>query len=164
MKRHRNRVIWALALGLALALSGCITSQERAARALEMEKKVAQSLRERDYSIEVTMMYPQSMPARNVTPDFGIAVRGDSLYSYLPYFGRAYDIPYGGGKGLDFAAPITDYSDTQPKADRHVIEISVDNDEDLLLYHLDIFVNGRTDITVTSRKRDRISFSGEMTW
>ena len=68
------------------------------------------------------------------------------------------------GKGLDFAAPITDYSDTQPKADRHVIEISVDNDEDLLLYHLDIFVNGRTDITVTSRKRDRISFSGEMTW
>ena len=31
-------------------------------------------------------------------------------FSQLPYFGRAYSIPYGGGQGLMFNAPIDQYT------------------------------------------------------
>ena len=42
--------------------------------------------------------------SRALTSDYSIEIRNDSVFSYLPYFGVAYNVPYGGGKGLIFNA------------------------------------------------------------
>ena len=100
--------------------------------------------------------------ARNVTYGYSLEVRNDSLISYLPYFGRAYDVPYGGGKGLNFSARITSYQEHAGKKGQHKIEIGTENEEDKYLYHVEVFENGNATIDVMAQKRERISYSGVM--
>lgn len=143
-------------------LVGCATAEERAARAAEQAKAVKAALQERNYQIAVNRMYPSRGASKIVSSGYSVEVRNDSLISYLPYFGRAYDVPYGGGNGLNFSAPIRNYKESQTKSDLRHIEIDVKNDEDTYLYTLDIFDNGSADINVRSRQREPISFSGQM--
>lgn len=151
-----------MALTAWVMLSGCATAEERAARAAEQTKAVKTALQERNYQIAVNRMYPSRGVSKTVSSGYSVEVRNDSLISYLPYFGRAYDVPYGGGNGLNFSAPIRNYKESQTKSDLRHIEIDVKNDEDTYLYTLDIFDNGSADINVRSRQREPISFSGEM--
>lgn len=82
--------------------------------------------------------------------------------SYLPYFGRAYSVPYGGGKGLNFIGIMNYYEPRQGKKNEIIVEIGVENEEDTYVYSLSIFDNGNTDINVHSRNRELIMFSGVM--
>ncbi len=151
-----------IALTAWVMLVGCATAEERAARAAEQAKAVKAALQERNYQIAVNRMYPSRGASKIVSSGYSVEVRNDSLISYLPYFGRAYDVPYGGGNGLNFSAPIRNYKESQTKSDLRHIEIDVQNDEDTYLYTLDIFDNGSADINVRSRQREPISFSGQM--
>lgn len=45
-----------------------------------------------------------------MTTNYTLEIRNDSVFSYLPYFGVAYNAPYGGGKSLNFNASITGYT------------------------------------------------------
>ena len=104
----------------------------------------------------------RSGASKNVSYGYSVTVRNDSLFSYLPYFGRAYDVPYGGGKGLNFDAPIESYKESQLKNGQRHIEIGLKNDEDTYLYTINVFDNGSSSIDVQSRRRESISYSGEM--
>lgn len=160
MKKHLISTV--MALTALVMIVGCATAEERAARAAEQAKAVKAALQERNYQIAVNRMYPSRGASKSLSYGYSVEVRNDSLISYLPYFGRAYDVPYGGGNGLNFSAPIRNYQESQPKSNLRHIEIDVKNDEDIYLYTLDIFDNGSTDINVRSRQREPISFSGEM--
>ena len=160
MKKHL--ILTVMALTALVMLVGCATAEERAARAAEQAQAVKAALQERNYQIAINRMYPSRGASKTVSYGYSVVVRNDSLISYLPYFGRAYNVPYGGGNALDFSAPIRNYQESQPKSGLRHIEIDVKNNEDTYLYTLDIFDNGSTDINVRSRQREPISFSGEM--
>ena len=143
-------------------LSGCATSEERAARAAEQSAKVKTALTERNYKISVDRMYPMKGSSKNVSYGYSVEVRNDSLISYLPYFGRAYSVPYGGGKGLNFSERIGSYEEALLKNGKHHIEIGVTNEEDTYLYTIDVFDNGNSTIAVQSRQREPISYAGRI--
>ena len=143
-------------------LGGCATAEERAARAAERAAKVKTALTERHYIIGIERMYPMKGSAKSVSPDYSVEVRNDSLFSYLPYIGRAYQIPYGGGKGLNFSERIGSYQESQKKNGQRHIEIGVKNDEDTYLYTIDVWDNGSSQIDVLPRQRERITYSGDM--
>jgi hypothetical protein len=145
-----------------MALEGCATAEERAARAAEQAARVKVALTEKRYKIMVERMYPMRGGSKNVSSNYSVEVRNDSLFSYLPYFGRAYQVPYGGGKGLNFTERIGSYRESQGKHGQRHIEIDVRNDEDTYLYTIDVYDNGNSDIEVQPRQRERISYSGEM--
>ena len=100
--------------------------------------------------------------SRNVSYGYSVEVRNDTLISYLPYFGRAYNVPYGGGKGLNFSERIGSYHETQQSNGARLIDIELKNDEDIYQYTIKVFDNGNSSIDVQSRQRDPISYSGEM--
>ncbi|MBR2776450.1 MAG: DUF4251 domain-containing protein [Prevotella sp.] len=145
-----------------MVLGGCASAEERAARAAEQAANVKKALTERKYRIAVSRMYPRSGAAKSVSYGYSVEVRNDSLFSYLPYFGRAYQVPYGGGKGLNFSERIGSYHESQLNNGKRHIEIQVKNEEDTYLYTLDIFDNGSSQIDVQSRQREQISYSGNM--
>ena len=160
MKTKLNIVFFAI---LALVvLSACVSAEERAARAAEQAAKVKAGLAEKRFSINVDRMYPMKGGSKSVSFGYGVEVRNDSLISYLPYFGRAYDIPYGGGKGLNFSVRIGSYRDTPGKNGLHVIDIEVTNTEDTYFYSIKVYDNGSSSIDVQSRNREHISYTGQM--
>lgn len=143
-------------------LSGCATSEERATRAAEQAAKVKTALTERNYKISIDRMYPMKGGSKTVSYGYSVEVRNDSLISYLPYFGRAYNVPYGGGKGLNFSERIGSYEEALMKNGKHHIEIGVTNEEDTYLYTIDVFDNGNSSVAVQSRQREPISYSGRI--
>jgi hypothetical protein len=106
-------------------------------------------------------MIPSAGPTRAVS-NYSIKVSGDTLVSYLPFIGRAYNVPYGGGKGLDFTAKINEYHDIANAGGGHDIVINVANEEDVYFYTINVTTNGSAFISVSSRNRERISYTGEM--
>ena len=160
MKTKLNIVFFAI---LALVvLSACVSAEERAARAAEQAAKVKAGLAEKRFSINVDRMYPMKGGSKSVSFGYGVEVRNDSLISYLPYFGRAYDIPYGGGKGLNFSERIGSYRDIPGKNGLHVIDIEVTNTEDTYFYSIKVYDNGSSSIDVQSCNREHISYTGQM--
>ncbi len=152
---------------LILAVMACVacsslTPAERAERAARHAALVEKALADRHYTINIQMMYPQRGPARNVTSNYSLEVKGDTLISYLPYFGRAYNVPYGGGKGLNFTERVSNYYESKNAKGQTKISIELTNEEDTYLYQLSIFDNGNTAIDVRSKEREPISYSGEI--
>ncbi len=159
-----NKLLFSILVSFVtlVVLSACITPEERAARAAEQAAKVKAALSQRDFKISVDRMYTNRGGSKSLSYGYQVAVRNDSLISYLPYFGRAYNIPYGGGKGLNFSERISSYQESQGKNGLRVIDIDLQNEEDTYHYTLEVFDNGSSSITVMSRQRERISYSGEM--
>ena len=160
MKKYQVSIV--MALLAAVLLGGCATSEERAAQKAEQVKKVTAALNRRQYKISIARMYPMNGPSKTVTYGYSVEVKNDSLFSYLPYFGRAYNVPYGGGKGLNFSAPIGSYQEEVAKNGKRRIEIGLTNEEDTYLYILEVFDNGSSTVSVMSRQREQISYSGDM--
>ena len=90
-----------LILSAALMICGCssmrLTPEEKA----QIETTVQENLDNRKYVIEVDQMVPLRGGSRHVT-NYSVEVDGDKLKSHLPYFGAAWNLPYGGGQGLTF--------------------------------------------------------------
>ena len=145
-----------------MAFCGCATVEEKAARAAEQAAKVNKALKERKYKIDVERMYSMRGGSKTLSYGYSVEVRNDSLISYLPYFGRAYSVPYGGGKGLTFSERIGSYQEYQKGNGLRHIEIGLRNDEDTYLYTIEVYENGSSSISVQSRQRENISYSGEM--
>ena len=143
-------------------LSGCASPEERAARAAEQAAKVTAALKARDYKISVDRMFPMKGSSKSVSYGYSVEVRNDSLISDLPYIGGAYNVPYGGGKGLNFKERISSYKESQKNNGQRQIEINVMNEEDTYVYTLKVYDNGSSSIDVQSRQRDHISYSGQM--
>lgn len=156
-------------LVVAVGLCGCVsytnadgTKMTKAQRAAMKEQMVEEMLNNRHYKIDVNTMHPTGFPSKTITSAFSLEVHGDTLVSALPYLGRAYNIPYGGGKGLNFSAPIRQYNENFRQKDFRNVDIVVTNDEDTYLFQLEISVNGTASIVVRSQQRDQIAFTGSI--
>src|SRR6187431_3096070 len=84
--------------------------QEKTKQQIKEEQKLAQQKKtealvdSKEYEFEGDMAYPQGGRSINLTtnPNY-LRFKNDSIYSEMPYFGRAYGgLPYGGGAGLSF--------------------------------------------------------------
>lgn len=145
----------------ALTMAGCATMTP--GQKTEQARQVAHALNARDYKIRVRTAYPARGASIPVTPDFYLAVRGDSIDSYLPFFGRAWSpLPYGISKGLNFEGRIRDYNIKQVKKNMARIRFVVKNEEDLYKYQIEVYDDGGSTIDVQPQKRERMRYDGEM--
>lgn len=154
-----------IGLMASVLLLGCttLTSAERDAQQAEKAACVKKSLDNKHYRINVDLMNPRRGPSRMLTDERWVEVQGDTLESYLPYFGVAYEAIIGENKGLNFTAPIKTYEDSGfTKKGKRTIRLRVDNDEDVIDYTLYVNDSGSASIDIMPRKRESISFSGQM--
>lgn len=150
-----------LATAVCLSLPASAQKDKQAEKA-RTEQAVRKALDEHRFRIGVNYMTPMRGRSRVLTDNYSLEVRNDSLFSYLPYTGEAYNIPYGGGKALNFDAPIQTYEQKEKKRGRKEIKLTTANEEDNYTYTLTIFPNGSVHIHVQPMQRQSISFSGQM--
>lgn len=145
----------------AIFVSACGVARMTAEDKAKIEQTVIDNLTEKDYTILIQLMMPPIGASRAVS-NYSVQVKGDTLVSYLPYVGQAYNLPYGGGKGLDFTAKIGHYHDQVLQDGNHNVIINLFNGEDVFVYNLNISPSGSAFLTVSSRNRQTISYTGEM--
>ena len=147
---------------LSIIMTGCssvrgLTKEEKVAK----EASLRDAIENRAYTIEVDRMIPMSGSSRTLTSLYSLEINDDKVKSHLPYFGRAYSVPYGGGQGLIFDSMITDYKSSFDSKGKAVIEFKTSTKEDQFVYNVEIFTNGSTSINVKSNNRQQISFHGK---
>lgn len=95
------RLFWIL--GIVLVLTGqSLCAQTKKEKKEQKEKEVKELIECKRFTIDVNRAIPMGGRSLNLTSPYSLEMRGDSAISYLPYFGRAYSAPYGGGDGLRF--------------------------------------------------------------
>lgn len=97
---------------LLVMLAGIPTLSAQTKKEKKEQKKeaVRQLIVSEDYKIDVNTAMPMRGRSIPLTSQYSLQIRNDSVFSYLPYYGRAYSVPYGGGSGLIFNAPLKEYT------------------------------------------------------
>ena len=151
-------------LTAALFVSGCgvlnETLAERRERRARESRLVTENVQSGNFSIDIGRMYPLRGSSKSVT-SYSVTVKDGKIDSHLPFIGRAWNVPYGGGHALTFEAEVGSYT-VQPVRDGYEVTLYVKTDEDEHIYRFTIFDNGNTSLDVQSGNRDRISYSGNM--
>lgn len=162
----RNLFSMACVLLTLIVLMGCATSKEKAARKTEQADRVESALAERHYKIAVNMMIDPSETEEKVNQllpqPYRLEVRNDSLISFLPKNGYNMIMNILGQRGLILFEPIDSYQEVLTKKGRRHIEIGVENEEDSYTFLIDVATDGNSYISVYPRKRERISFYGNL--
>ena len=158
----------AYALLAAMVLNGCATSKEKAARKTEQAAKVKAALTEKHYKIIVNSMADLSETDEKRSPQllstYRLEVRNDSLITFLPHYGYNHILGEAGvgTRGLILYEPISSYQEELTKKSKRHIEISVEKEDDTLIFMIEVSANGNSNISVRSRRRERISYSGNL--
>lgn len=93
---------------------------------------------------------------------FEAEVKGDSIFSYLPFYGVAYHVEYGGrNSAFDFSLPIENY-EMEEEDKGYQITLEVKNKMDYITYSLFISEMGYATLNVTSTNRQAISYYGRI--
>ena len=111
------------------------------------------------FNVAVTYMMPVSYPARTLSYGYGVALRNDSAFVYLPYMGRVYQ-PAMNDDGLRFALPAKDVKarDVGDKGKR--VEFSVRKVPVVYKFTVTGYGSGRADIILIPSNAQSISYSG----
>lgn len=100
---------------------------------------------------------------RHLTSSYDVTVKNDSLVSYLPYFGRAYQAPMDPSEGgIQFTSTQFSYEVNEDKKNSWNVSIKPTDQPDVQQFLFTIFDNGTATLNVTSTHRDPISFYGNI--
>lgn len=156
--------IWLLWLmGIVLLLGGQpLCGQTKKEKREQKAQQVKELIESKRFTIDVNRAVPMGGRSLNLTSPYTLEMRGDSALSYLPYFGRAYTIPYGGGDGLRFEKSITDYQTSFNKKGTAQIKFRARTDDDTYTFNVQIFSNGSATINVGPVNKQHITFHGEL--
>lgn len=149
---------------LALAATGCSASRSTVMSEADLVTagQIDKMLTERLYKVDFDRAYPMSAPTLPLNYPYFVSVIGNRVESFLPYFGRAFTIPYGGGEGLRFEAPISDYRERVRKNGSREISFRARTNEDRYDFTLTVFPLGQCDLNISPGLKQPISFSGEI--
>lgn len=112
------------------------------------------------FVFEARQANPSSGKSIQLTSFFNAKITGDSVYSYLPFYGVAYKTDYGSTTSpYHFAQGIKDYTYSESKKGFN-IEFEVKNKMDIIRYYFSISQTGYASLDVTSTDRRSISFYG----
>lgn len=162
MKKKKQLLNIILILILVVFKAQTTTAQTKSENKQTIANAVQNALNQKTFTIHVEQMYPQSGRARTLNSYFSLAIRNDTIFSNLPYFGEAYSAVLGGGKGLVFDAALSDMEITPEKKGKTKIRFATRNEEDVYTYTITLWENGSASIYVQPMRRQSISYIGHL--
>lgn len=136
--------------------------EQRQQKKLE-EYKAAKSLIEtRQYEFVANRANPQRGGSVDLTTNSNFLRMNDSISeAAMPYFGRAYNIPYGGPGGIKFKGEVMDYTVKENNKKLNlVVSYRVRGEGDLFDCVLSVHSISGVTLIITSQQRDQITYHG----
>ena len=129
----------------------------------DREDRIKTAITDKRYVFKATSALPLRGRTIQLTSDYTLTVRGDTVIAFLPYFGRAYTAPLDPAKGgIDFTSTNFDYKAKQRKKGNWEINIKPKDADDVRQLYLSFSASGFGNLQVTSLNRQTISFNGHV--
>lgn len=153
-----------LTLLLVPALFACCSTSNHYSSLTKEEtaRIVAENIERRDYEVDVDRAIPMGGRSINLTSSYSVRIKGDSVYSHLPYYGRAYSVPYGGGEGLNFSSTVAGYTVSSGEKGQTEVKFTTRSSDDNLEYTITLWPNGSATVNVLPGNRQSINYSGKV--
>lgn len=136
-----------------------LTKKEKREQREKVMKELIDSNR---FVISVDKATPSKGKMRILSSDYTFEMHGDSVNSYLPFFGRAYSVDYGSTDGgIKFDELYQDYTKKEKKG-RYEISFKVRTTKDTYDVNLSIGFSGYASIGIRSNNKSYISFGGQV--
>jgi hypothetical protein len=136
-------------------MPGCQKEKE-AARTAQVKEMVASK------KLFISEKTPSGGRMKHLSPGYYLKVSGDSLISYLPYFGQATSPAAVSAGGYNFTSRDFEYSITDRKKGGWDIKIKTRDQQENPQLLITIFDNGSASFSITSMSRQSISYSGDL--
>lgn len=151
-----------------LILAGSVAAQstdrktEKEKRKVERERSVLQLVESKTFDFRANRAIPTGYKSVDLVtnPNF-VKFNPDSIWSEMPFFGRAYSIPYGGDGGLKFKGKPEVFT-VEKKKKYYLVEAKVKGTDDFYSINLSVGFEGGTIMTISSNNRSTISYNGEI--
>lgn len=129
--------------------------------AQKLDKKTVEHLiQSKNFVFTVQNVYPMGGMVNQMMTGFDLRMIGDSMITYLPFFGRAYSAPYGQGGAFNFTSTKFEYTVKQRKKGGWEILIQPRDHRDIQQMNFTVAENGYASLQMTSNSRQPISYTG----
>lgn len=152
-----------LLLIAAATLFACIETmvgQSKEEKTEFIANQVKKQVEAKKFKILVDRTVPMNGRSVNLTSAHSLEIRNDSVFSYLPYFGQAYRLSYGGGAGMIFEAPLTEFKQSYNKKGTAQITFRTRSEDDTHTFRVQIYPNASATVNVISINRQAITYYG----
>lgn len=154
---------------LILSVSVLFAQEKRSKKQIRTERKsqkiqlIKSIIDNKTFVFKAYSVIPKNERTKTLISDFGIEVRNDSIFSYLPYFGNTYSRDYSSFKDspMGFAQPMESYKRVKTKKGFEV-NIKVKNPNDLIDLTFHISKMGSATVVASSINRQAITYTGEI--
>tara|TARA_R110000868_G_scaffold15629_3_gene71034 strand:+ start:1900 stop:2406 length:507 start_codon:yes stop_codon:yes gene_type:complete len=161
----------------------CSCASSKPTASLKQIEALNTLIESQEFNIESDMVYPQVTYATQQVLNSGLLppgntagainlignsnylkVSGDSISSYLPYFGeRQMQVQYGGGdSAIQFDGIMENYSVTKGKNESYLIKFQAKSKFEQFDGIITIFPNMKTEIFLNGNSRFSIRYSGHV--
>jgi hypothetical protein len=125
---------------------------------------VKTSVESKQFIFHAQTAMPTSGRSRQLTTEYDLRILPDSLVSNLPFYGKAYSVPYGSSEGgFQFTSTKFEYTATPGKKRGWDITIKPKDVTDFREFSLSLSDDGYGTLQAFSNNRQPISFRGYIT-
>lgn len=144
-------------------------SEKKSKKELKAEKKAQQMaevksiVESKNFEFDASTANPMKGRTVNLTTDYGLTIKSDSVYSYLPYYGTAYNASSFGSTDspMIFNQPMENYTSEETKSG-YMVKFKAKNKSDVVDFTLHISESGSTSLSVSSMNRQSITYYGNL--
>lgn len=154
-----------------LVSAGTSQAQKKADKIKKTEQEFQKTLElvnTNQFQVDIDRVHPQNgMDVNRFNPQGEIIIKDSVAKGSLPFFGRAYSLPYGDDPGIKFDNRIQNLSvkinDRKKKNKTILYSFSVPTRNDVFQFQLEIAAGGNCSVNLNSNNRATISYSGKLT-
>lgn len=160
-----------LLIAFTLFLTGSVQAQRKNKAVqdakIEQQFKDLQTLvRSNHFQVAIDRVYPMNgADLTRFNPEGTITVTDSIARGKLPYFGRAYTLPYGEGGGIEFDNAIQklQVKTIEKKRKSSVLyQFNASGQNDVYRVTIEAFPGGTCSVSINSNNRRTISYSGRI--
>ena len=163
MKTKLAQLLLLILIGVVPAMGQSSDKKaEKERKKLEKEKEVATLVESKNFEFKATRALPTGFKSMDLTtnPNY-VKFSPDLIVSEMPFYGKAYSVPYGGDSGLKFDGKPDVYK-VEKKNKNYEVEAKVKGKGDFYTISLTISFSGNSTMNIMSNNRSSISYIGEV--
>lgn len=156
-------------LGLLYFLGYPLLAQEKskkelkAERELQKQKEIKGLIESKNFVFEAQKVIPQGGRLLNLDYNtYFLKFNEIRTTCDLPFFGRGFNVPYGGGDGGIKFEGVPDNIQIEKKKKSYNIKTTVKGKDDVYNLFFTVFFDGGATLSVNSNNRSSISYDGEI--
>jgi hypothetical protein len=130
-------------------------------KAQEKENAITSMVKGKEYTFTAQSYTSTTVSQRQLTDDYSVRIKSDSVIGLLPYYGQSYSAQINvTDGGLKFSSAKFDYSVVEKKKGKCEITIRPKDDRTVQLLFMTVFSDGSAQLQVSSTNREAMTFYG----